>query len=55
MIKITKEEAKYLASKGVPYGENGISRTYSHHKHYYIAETNRNTKLLSDYKKSRIV
>lgn len=46
MIQITKQEALELNKKyGVPFGENGISRTYSGRRHkYYLCEVARNMK-----------
>lgn len=47
----------YLISKGVPFGENGLKCTTSRHsgKTYRLCESNRNMKLLDDYRKSIIV
>lgn len=37
LIKIKKEDAIKLNKEyGVCYGENGISKTHSHHPHYYL-------------------
>ena len=49
MIRINKRERDYLASIGLWYGENGISRTYSHNKSYYLCESKENKKALRDY------
>ena len=49
---------EYLTKvKGVLFGYEGISRTYSNHRTntYYICENKRNMKLLNEYRKSRIV
>ena len=47
MIKISKEDALKLNKEhGVPFGENGISRTHSHHKHYYLCESEYNIRSL---------
>lgn len=51
MVGITKEEMFYLTSKGVNFGENGISRTHTHHPHYYMCENKRNKKLLNEYRR----
>ena len=44
MIQITKQEALELNKKyKIPFGENGISRTYSGRRHkYYLCEVARN-------------
>lgn len=44
MIKITQQEALQLNKEyGVPFGEDGISHTYSGKKHkYYLCEFARN-------------
>lgn len=52
MIQISKEAAQYLTSHGVNYGENGISRTHGHHKHYYMCACEDNTDLLNEWKES---
>lgn len=46
MIQITKQEALELNKKyHVPFGENGISHTYSGRRHkYYLCEVARNLK-----------
>ena len=50
MIRIDKRARDYLTKvAGVEYGENGISRTYSHAKSYYICESKRNKDLLRKY------
>lgn len=52
MKKITQQEASYLHSKGVKYGENGMKVTTSRHsgKQTYLCESLRNMKLLNDYR-----
>ena len=47
---------EYLTKvKGVPLKENGVSRTYTHHKTYFLCENKRNMSLLNEYRISRIV
>jgi hypothetical protein len=46
---------KYLTEvKKVPRGENGVSRTYGHHKNYFLCEDQTNLKLLEEFRKSHI-
>lgn len=48
MVKISSEEAKQLNGLGIKYGENGISKTHSHHKkHYFLCESKYNLQLLN--------
>jgi hypothetical protein len=55
IIPITKQEAEYLANvKNVKFGENGISHTYGHHRHYYLCENRYNLCVLKEYRKSQI-
>lgn len=43
MIKISKEVAKKLNSEyGVPFGENGISRTHNKSHHYFLCTSEYN-------------
>lgn len=43
---------EYLVENGVPFGENGISRTNSRkRKNYYLCMSFRNTKLHEKYNK----
>ena len=46
VIKITKEEVIQLRKMGVKIGTNGISRTYGHHKAYYLCESIKNLECL---------
>ena len=48
------EEVKYLLSKGVKFGDGGISATSSRHSGhtYRLCETKRNMNLLDKYRKS---
>ena len=47
LIRIKKESAKQLNKMGVPFGEDGISRTKSHHhKHYFLCESEKNLRTL---------
>ena len=52
IIIISKQEALYLNSQGVPYGENGIKSTTSRHsgKAYRLCTSFRNMKLLKTYR-----
>lgn len=47
MIRIQKSEAKKLNKMGVPYGENGVSKTGSKHPTYYLCESEYNLRLLT--------
>ena len=42
MIKIDKKERDWLVNNGVRVGSEGVSRTYSHYKHYYLCENKHN-------------
>lgn len=55
MIKITKSERNALVNMGVKIGENGISRTYTKHKTYYLAELPRNMQKLEKLRKERLI
>jgi hypothetical protein len=55
LIKITKSEAKELNKLGVNYGENGISHTHSHHKHYFLCESRKNMYLIEKLRKKNIL
>lgn len=55
MVRISKDELKYLLSKGVKWKNNGISHTYTKHHHYYLTESQRNMALLEKYRESRKV
>lgn len=41
--------------KHIPHGENGVSRTYGHHKSYYLCEHPYNMKILNEYRKSHTI
>lgn len=50
MIKISREDAMKLNKEyGVKFGENGISRTHGHHKHYYLTESEYNLHSLLEF------
>lgn len=49
MIKINRQEMKYLQNNGVGFGENGMSSTSGHHKVWYVTESRRNIALLRKY------
>lgn len=52
MISITKNEMEYLTKEcGVKFGENGISHTWGHRRHYFLCESRYNTKKLFEYRK----
>ena len=53
IIKIDKNEMKYLTSKGVRFGEDGISSTvgFGKKKKYYMCESYNNRKLHTKYQK----
>lgn len=52
IVTISKSEALYLNSHGVPYGENGISHTTSKHSgiSYMLCESKRNMNMLKEYR-----
>ena len=52
IIPITKQERDWLYEHGVPYGENGISRTNSHHKRYFLTCTRNNLNMVRLYHQS---
>lgn len=51
MIKVRKEDAiKLHEDYGICYGENGLSKTHSHHHpHYYLTESEHNIRALLDF------
>ena len=55
MIKISSEEAKELNKMGVKYGENGISRTHGHKKHYFLCESKKNIGFLNGLRQKYII
>ena len=56
IVLITKAEKDYLVAHGVKFGYAGISHTDSRHRRtYYMCENDDNKKLLSEYRKERIV
>lgn len=54
IIPITKKERDWLYEHGVPYGENGISRTNTHHKHYFLTCTKRNLNMVRQFRKIQL-
>lgn len=42
---------EYMISNGVKFGYEGVSRTFTKHKTYFLAETKKNLKLHNDYGK----
>lgn len=55
ILGISKNEALKLNKEyNVPFGENGISRTYSKYKHYFLAPTRDNINALEKIRKDRI-
>ena len=56
IVLITKQEMEYLTKvKKVPFGENGVSHTYGHHRTYYLCENRNNMRFLNEYRNSRII
>ena len=55
MIKITEKEAKKLHELGVQYGENGLSSTHSHHKHYFLCESKKNLNMLYKLRNKSVI
>ena len=52
MISISKKTMNVLVKDyGLYFGENGISRTYTHDHHYYLCESYANLKTLKEYYK----
>lgn len=49
MIKIDKKERDWLVNNGVRVGSEGVSRTYSHYKHYYLCENKHNMLMHKKY------
>lgn len=54
MIDISKSEVRYLVSKGVPFGTNGISHSVGSYRKYYLAETHKNIELVNAYRQKQI-
>lgn len=55
IVKISKSEMEYLVQNGVKFGENGLAKTKSHHrKSYFVAETRKCMKLLSEIRDEKI-
>ena len=53
MIKISKEAAHKLHNEyDIRFGENGISHTNTHHKTYYLTESERNLRALLEPSKN---
>jgi hypothetical protein len=55
MIKISNFEAKKLNELGVNYGENGISHTYGHNRHYFLCESKKNMNMLEQLRQKSII
>ena len=56
LIKISKEESLELNKKyGIPYGENGISHTYTRYQHYYLCENRRNMQSLEKIRRDKLL
>jgi len=55
IVKISRQEVKYLLSKGLKFGTNGIDgaihASFSKRRTYYLTENPANLKLLNGYKK----
>ena len=54
IIKISKNEAQYLITNGIGYGENGIKSTSTHHKSWRVTESKRCMYLLREYRNKTI-
>lgn len=54
MIDISKSEVRYLVSKGVPFGTNGISHSVGSYRKYYLAETRKNIELINAHREKQI-
>jgi hypothetical protein len=52
LVRISKNEAIYLTSQGVSYGEDGIVSTTGHHKSWYMTESKVNKKLLKKFRET---
>jgi hypothetical protein len=50
LVRISKNEAIYLTSKGVKYGEGGIVSTTGHSKSWYMTESRNNKELLRKFR-----
>ena len=56
IIKISKQEALKLNKEyGVPYKENGISHTYTKHRHYFLCENRHNMNAINKIRNENIV
>lgn len=55
LLKISDIEAKELNKMGIPYGEGGISHTYTRKKHYFLCEAKKNLEMLSKLRQKNIV
>lgn len=55
VIRITKQEANKLKRMGILIGTNGISRTYGHHKTYYLCESFRNLECLKRLRQEEVL
>lgn len=52
MISISAKTMNALVKDyGLYFGENGISRTFTHKHHYFLCESFQNLKILKDYYK----
>lgn len=56
IIKISKQEALKLNTEyGVPYREDGISHTYTKHRHYFLCENRYNMNAIRKIRNESIV
>lgn len=55
ILKINKSEMEYLKSKGIGFGENGMSKTHSSGKGYYATESKYIMSLLNEFRHKHIV
>ena len=56
IITISKKEALQLNNEyGVPFGSDGISRTYAKHKSYFLCENKYNLNVINKIRNESIV
>ena len=51
IIKISKNEARYLIDNGIGYGEGGLKSTSGHYRTFYATESKKCMYLLKKYRK----
>lgn len=56
MIKISKQEAMKLNKEyKIPFGENGISHSWSKYTHYYLCEGRKNLACLDKIRRKQLL